>query len=169
MRTLIAPEWLVDGTGAPPRQGEVLAIGEDGHIDAVGPAGEITHHGVVPDVQSRCAVWILRGHRDRRVSEDTAACSRLYLRQAHPSVLAEQFEQLFSGRLALHVEGHSEGPVEPKGKPQRAGDIVEEFPFSHDVGASRRFDNRISPLGPRLGVAEVRRTVARDLLVADRH
>lgn len=40
MRTLIFPEWLVDGTGAPAREGHALAI--DGErIAAVAPAGEL--------------------------------------------------------------------------------------------------------------------------------
>jgi hypothetical protein len=36
-RTLIYPEWLIDGTGAAARTGEALVIGADGRIEAVGP------------------------------------------------------------------------------------------------------------------------------------
>ena len=43
MRTLIYPEWLIDGTGAPAREAEALAIGDDGYIEAVGPAAAIPH------------------------------------------------------------------------------------------------------------------------------
>lgn len=41
MRTLIYPEWLIDGTGAPVREGFALGI-SDGQIDFVGPARELT-------------------------------------------------------------------------------------------------------------------------------
>jgi imidazolonepropionase-like amidohydrolase len=39
-RTVIYPEWLIDGSGAPAREGQMLAFGEDGRIEAVGPARE---------------------------------------------------------------------------------------------------------------------------------
>jgi imidazolonepropionase-like amidohydrolase len=41
MRTLIYPEWLIDGTGAAPREGYALSFGDDGRIEAVGPASEV--------------------------------------------------------------------------------------------------------------------------------
>lgn len=41
MRTLIYPEWLIDGTGAPPRPGEAVAFSQDGRIEAVAPAAEL--------------------------------------------------------------------------------------------------------------------------------
>jgi imidazolonepropionase-like amidohydrolase len=41
MRTLIYPEWLVDGTGSAAREGFALAFAEDGRIQAVGPPSEI--------------------------------------------------------------------------------------------------------------------------------
>jgi imidazolonepropionase-like amidohydrolase len=40
MRTLIYPEWLIDGTGGAARQAHALAFA-DGRIEAVGPASEI--------------------------------------------------------------------------------------------------------------------------------
>jgi len=40
MRTLIYPEWLVDGTGAPARANHALAFGADGRIEAVAPTSE---------------------------------------------------------------------------------------------------------------------------------
>ena len=42
MRTVIVPEWLIDGTGAPPRTDYALAFDDSGRITAVGPAQEIT-------------------------------------------------------------------------------------------------------------------------------
>src|SRR6266852_3283614 len=42
MRTLIYPEWLIDGTGAPAREGYALAFSDDGLIEAVGPANELS-------------------------------------------------------------------------------------------------------------------------------
>jgi imidazolonepropionase-like amidohydrolase len=42
MRTLIYPEWLIDGSrGAPPRLGYALAF-SDNRIEAIGPASDIT-------------------------------------------------------------------------------------------------------------------------------
>ena len=41
MRTLIYPEWLIDGTGARAKEAYALAF-EEGSIAAVGPANEIT-------------------------------------------------------------------------------------------------------------------------------
>src|ERR1700694_5813440 len=41
MRTLIYPEWLIDGTGADAREGQALVFGSDGRIEAVGRAVEI--------------------------------------------------------------------------------------------------------------------------------
>ena len=41
MRTLLYPEWLVDGTGAPARQGQVVVV-EGERITAVASAGEIS-------------------------------------------------------------------------------------------------------------------------------
>jgi imidazolonepropionase-like amidohydrolase len=41
MRTLIYPEWLIDGTGADAQAGQVLVCGSDGRIEAVGRAGEM--------------------------------------------------------------------------------------------------------------------------------
>jgi imidazolonepropionase-like amidohydrolase len=43
LRTLIFPEWLIDGTGAPAREGHALAIDGD-HIAAVAPAAELLPH-----------------------------------------------------------------------------------------------------------------------------
>lgn len=40
MRRILYPEWLLDGTGAPPRQGQAVAIA-DGRIEAVGRAAEV--------------------------------------------------------------------------------------------------------------------------------
>ena len=40
MRTLIYPEWLIDGTGTAAMQGYALAV-TDEHIEAVGPSSEI--------------------------------------------------------------------------------------------------------------------------------
>jgi imidazolonepropionase-like amidohydrolase len=42
MRTLIYPEWLIDGTGAPAREGHVLVFTTAGRIEFVGPAGEVS-------------------------------------------------------------------------------------------------------------------------------
>src|ERR1051326_9511026 len=44
MRTLIFPEWLIDGSGAPALDGYALAFAEDGRIETVAPAGQL-----VPD------------------------------------------------------------------------------------------------------------------------
>jgi imidazolonepropionase-like amidohydrolase len=41
MRTLIYPQWLIDGTGAAARGGHVLAFSEDGRIEAVAPASDL--------------------------------------------------------------------------------------------------------------------------------
>src|SRR5947209_18408064 len=41
MRTLIYPEWLIDGTGVPGRQGRARALADDGRIEAVGRAGDL--------------------------------------------------------------------------------------------------------------------------------
>jgi imidazolonepropionase-like amidohydrolase len=41
MRTLIYPEWLIDGTGATARAGYGLAFAEDGRIEAVAPASDL--------------------------------------------------------------------------------------------------------------------------------
>src|ERR1700694_5049542 len=41
MRTLIYPEWLIDGTGAAALEGHALLVGSDGRIEAVGRAGEL--------------------------------------------------------------------------------------------------------------------------------
>src|SRR6266566_94929 len=42
VRTLIYPEWLVDGNGRPARQGQALAFSEQGgRIEAVGAAAEL--------------------------------------------------------------------------------------------------------------------------------
>src|SRR6185312_15416454 len=41
MRTLIYPEWLIDGTGATARAGYGLALAEDGRIEAVAPASDL--------------------------------------------------------------------------------------------------------------------------------
>jgi hypothetical protein len=40
MRTIIYPEWLLDGTGGPARVGQALAFAE-GRIEAVGPAEDM--------------------------------------------------------------------------------------------------------------------------------
>jgi imidazolonepropionase-like amidohydrolase len=40
-RTLIYPEWLIDGTGSAPRSGYALAFSEGGQIEAVAPASEL--------------------------------------------------------------------------------------------------------------------------------
>ena len=42
MRTLIYPEWLIDGTGGAARAGHALAFANDGRIEAVAPAGDLT-------------------------------------------------------------------------------------------------------------------------------
>ena len=44
MRTLIYPEWLIDGTGAAALEGQALLFGSDGRIEAVGRASEIEPH-----------------------------------------------------------------------------------------------------------------------------
>ncbi len=41
VRTLIYPEWLIDGSGAPAREGYALAFGDGGRIVAVGPSSEL--------------------------------------------------------------------------------------------------------------------------------
>src|SRR5262252_594555 len=41
MRTLIYPEWLIDGTGTAARQGQVLAFSEAGRIATVAPASDL--------------------------------------------------------------------------------------------------------------------------------
>jgi imidazolonepropionase-like amidohydrolase len=41
MRTLIYPEWLIDGTGAGAREGCALAMADDGGIEVVGSASEL--------------------------------------------------------------------------------------------------------------------------------
>src|SRR5438132_9350681 len=41
MRTLIYPEWLIDGTGAAPREGYALSVADDGRIEAVRSASEL--------------------------------------------------------------------------------------------------------------------------------
>ncbi|MBV9602285.1 MAG: amidohydrolase family protein [Chloroflexi bacterium] len=41
MRTLIYPEWLIDGTGADALGGYALAFGESGRIEAVAPASQL--------------------------------------------------------------------------------------------------------------------------------
>jgi imidazolonepropionase-like amidohydrolase len=46
MRTALAPEWLVDGTGAPPLEGHALLI-EDDRIQAVVPLGQLAHDQAV--------------------------------------------------------------------------------------------------------------------------
>jgi len=43
-RTLIFPEWLIDGTGADAQVGQALVFGSDGRIEAVGPAAELQPH-----------------------------------------------------------------------------------------------------------------------------
>src|ERR671937_625826 len=40
MRTVIAPEWLIDGSGEPPRTGYALAF-DNGRITVVAPAAEL--------------------------------------------------------------------------------------------------------------------------------
>src|SRR5579859_6323549 len=40
-RTLLYPEWLIDGTGADAVQGQALVCGDDGRIEALGRAAEI--------------------------------------------------------------------------------------------------------------------------------
>jgi imidazolonepropionase-like amidohydrolase len=40
MRRIVCPEWLLDGTGTPPRQGQAVVIA-GGRIEAVGPAAEV--------------------------------------------------------------------------------------------------------------------------------
>ena len=40
-RTLIYPEWLIDGTGAAALPGQALVVGADGRIEAVGRAAEL--------------------------------------------------------------------------------------------------------------------------------
>jgi imidazolonepropionase-like amidohydrolase len=40
-RTLIYPEWLIDGTGADAGQGQALVVSTDGRIEGVGRAAEI--------------------------------------------------------------------------------------------------------------------------------
>ena len=44
MRTLIYPDWLIDGSGAPAHEGYALAFAEDGRIDSVASAGELVPH-----------------------------------------------------------------------------------------------------------------------------
>jgi imidazolonepropionase-like amidohydrolase len=41
VKTVIVPEWLIDGTGADAQMGQALVIGENGRIEAVGRAAEI--------------------------------------------------------------------------------------------------------------------------------
>ncbi|HEY1296642.1 MAG TPA: amidohydrolase family protein [Chloroflexota bacterium] len=41
MRTLIYPEWLIDGTGAAAREDYALAFSDEGRIEAVAPAAEL--------------------------------------------------------------------------------------------------------------------------------
>src|SRR5579859_2849501 len=41
VRKLIYPEWLIDGSGAPAREGYALAFAENGPIEAVGPSSEL--------------------------------------------------------------------------------------------------------------------------------
>jgi imidazolonepropionase-like amidohydrolase len=41
MRTVIYPEWLIDGSGAPAVEGHALTFNDDGRIEAVGPASEL--------------------------------------------------------------------------------------------------------------------------------
>lgn len=41
MRTLMYPEWLIDGSGAEAREGHALAFSENGRIETVGPANEV--------------------------------------------------------------------------------------------------------------------------------
>ena len=36
MNTILYPEWLVDGTGAPPRTGQALVFDDSGRITRVG-------------------------------------------------------------------------------------------------------------------------------------
>src|SRR5579884_4317455 len=49
MSTLVFPEWLIDGTGAPPRQGAALRFDDAGRIDAVSAASDFapSDHDVV--------------------------------------------------------------------------------------------------------------------------
>ncbi len=42
MTTVIVPEWLIDGTGAPARTDFALAFDDSGRITAVGPAQQVT-------------------------------------------------------------------------------------------------------------------------------
>jgi len=42
MRTLIYPEWLVDGTGGPLHGGTGLAFGADGRIEMIGPENQLS-------------------------------------------------------------------------------------------------------------------------------
>lgn len=41
-RTLIYPDWLVDGTGAPAREGTALAFDADGRIESVAPENQLS-------------------------------------------------------------------------------------------------------------------------------
>jgi imidazolonepropionase-like amidohydrolase len=45
MRTLIYPEWLIDGTGTTARRGYALAFSDGGRIEAVAPAAELVATG----------------------------------------------------------------------------------------------------------------------------
>lgn len=44
VRTLIYPEWLIDGTGAEAQGGQALVCGSDGRIESIGRASEIEPH-----------------------------------------------------------------------------------------------------------------------------
>lgn len=57
MRTLLYPEWIIDGTGAPPLTGHVVALA-DGRIDAVAPVSEF---GVDADMLHLPSVTLLPG------------------------------------------------------------------------------------------------------------
>ncbi|MBV9545408.1 MAG: amidohydrolase family protein, partial [Chloroflexi bacterium] len=41
MSTILYPEWLIDGTGAPAREGAALQFGDDGRIQSISAAADV--------------------------------------------------------------------------------------------------------------------------------
>ena len=76
MRTLIYPEWLIDGSGAPAYEGYALAFAEDGRIETVASAGELVPHDADTVVRAPgCSLLpgLINMHAHLSLASDNAA------------------------------------------------------------------------------------------------
>ena len=64
MRTLVYPEWLIDGTGATARAGYGLAFAEDGRIEAVAPASDLVAAALKCACTDIAHIWLIIDDED---------------------------------------------------------------------------------------------------------